>query len=140
MQAARDLEMRRPTVWSMMHRVRAAMKDDGKLLAGIVEMDETFIGGKPRKKNRRDDDPRGGDKSKRGRGTDKEAVIGVIERGGKVRALPVEKSEMTMDYISALVRRLVDALLDASREMSDVMRCDIIEGVTLEKKIKGFLK
>ncbi len=31
MQAARDLEMRRPTVWSMMHRIRAAMVDDGKL-------------------------------------------------------------------------------------------------------------
>ena len=44
MQAARDLEMRRPTVWSMMHRVRNALVDDGKLLAGIVEMDETYIG------------------------------------------------------------------------------------------------
>ena len=37
MQAARVLEMRRPTVWKMMHRVRAAMADDGRLLAGIVE-------------------------------------------------------------------------------------------------------
>ncbi|MGH7744509.1 MAG: IS1595 family transposase [Candidatus Dormibacteria bacterium] len=52
MQAARDLEMRRPTVWSMMHRIRAALKDDGRLLAGIVEMDEAYIGGKPRKCNR----------------------------------------------------------------------------------------
>lgn len=52
MQAARCLEMRRPTVWSMMHRIRAAMKDDKKLLAGIVEMDEAYIGGKPRKNNR----------------------------------------------------------------------------------------
>ena len=62
MQAARDLDMRRPTVWSMMHRVRRAMKDDGRLLAGIVEMDESFVGGKRRKANRRDDDepgPRG---------------------------------------------------------------------------------
>jgi hypothetical protein len=32
MQAARDLEMRRPTVWSMMHRVRKALTDDGELL------------------------------------------------------------------------------------------------------------
>ena len=38
MQAARDLEMRRPTVWSMMHRVRKALADDGKLLRGIVEI------------------------------------------------------------------------------------------------------
>lgn len=59
MQAARNLEMRRPTVWSMMHRIRAAMVDDGKLLAGIVEMDECYIGGKTRKNNRRDDDPKG---------------------------------------------------------------------------------
>lgn len=29
MQAARHLEMRRPTVWSMMHRIRSAMHDDG---------------------------------------------------------------------------------------------------------------
>lgn len=55
LQAARDLEMRRPTVWSMMHRVRKAMVDDGKLLSGIVEMDETYVGGKPRRRNRRSD-------------------------------------------------------------------------------------
>lgn len=59
MQAARDLEMRRPTVWSMMHRIRRAMKDDGELLSGIVEMDETYVGGKPRKGNRKDPDDKG---------------------------------------------------------------------------------
>jgi predicted DNA-binding protein (UPF0251 family) len=42
MQAARDLEMRRPTVWSMMHRIRSAMTDDDKLLSGLVEMDEAW--------------------------------------------------------------------------------------------------
>lgn len=40
MQAARDLEMRRPTAWSMMHRIRGALVDDGALLSGLVEMDE----------------------------------------------------------------------------------------------------
>lgn len=50
MQAARDLDMRRPTVWSMMHRIRAAVHDDGKLLSGLVEMDEAYVGGKPRKR------------------------------------------------------------------------------------------
>lgn len=61
MQAARDLEMRRPTVWSMMHRVRKSLADnDGALLRGIVEMDETYVGGKPRRRNRHSDDPPGG--------------------------------------------------------------------------------
>lgn len=56
MQAARDLDMRRPTVWSMMHRIRKALADDGQLLRGIVEMDETCVGGKPRGRNRRKDE------------------------------------------------------------------------------------
>lgn len=64
-QAARDLEMRRPTVWSMMHRIREALVDDVQLLAGLVETDEAYVGGKPRKANRRDDDI----DSPRGRGT-----------------------------------------------------------------------
>lgn len=40
MQVARDLDMRRATVWSMMQRIRAAMgrEDEGRLLAGLVEV------------------------------------------------------------------------------------------------------
>lgn len=44
-QIARDLDMRRPTVWSMMQRIRTAMAadpDQDKLLHGIVEADETY--------------------------------------------------------------------------------------------------
>jgi transposase-like protein len=37
LQASRVIEVRQPTVWSMMHRIRAAMRDDKKLLSGIVE-------------------------------------------------------------------------------------------------------
>ena len=80
LQAARDLEMRSATVWSMMHRIRKAMMDDGKLLAGIVEMDETFVGGKPRKSNHKDPDDKGWP---RGRGSDKQPVVGAVERGGR---------------------------------------------------------
>ena len=82
-QIARDLGMRQPTVWSMMRRIRKAMQSDqSELLSGIVEMDETYIGGKPRKKNKKDDDDKG---NPRGRGTKKECVVGMIERDGKVK-------------------------------------------------------
>lgn len=60
MQAARDLKMRRPTVWSMMCRIRNGLKYDGKLLAGIAEMDEVYVWRRLRKYNRREDDPPGG--------------------------------------------------------------------------------
>ncbi len=98
MQAARDLEMRRPTVWSMMHRIRAALADDGTLLSGLVEMDEAYIGGKPRKRNRRDDDT----PSPRGRGTSKTPVVGAVERGGRVKTKMIEHSEMTMTDMDAI--------------------------------------
>jgi transposase-like protein len=81
MQAARDLEMRRPTVWSMMHRIRAALVDDGALLCGLVEMDEAYVGGKPRRSNRKDDN----DPKPRGRGTSKTPVVGAVERNGRAK-------------------------------------------------------
>ena len=66
----------------MMTRIRAEMaKKGGALLQGIIEADETYIGGKPRKPNKREDD----EPAKRGRGTDKDAIIGAVQRGGKVR-------------------------------------------------------
>ena len=113
MQAARDLEMRRPTVWSMMHRVRAAMKSDGGLLTGLVEMDETFVGGKPRKANRKDDRPEGGNKATRGHGTKKTPVLGMIERGGKVKA----KMAMEGDLSQAKLADFVRANLDCSKSV-----------------------
>lgn len=91
-QIARDLGMRQPTVWSMMHRARVAMAEDQEqapLLYGIVEADETYVGGKPRKANRREDDK----PAKRGRGTEKAAVVGAIERGGRVVARAMERTD-----------------------------------------------
>ena len=60
--------------------------DQAPMLAGIVEADETYVGGKPRKRNKRDDDKPGGNTSKRGRGTDKTPIIGAVERDGNVVA------------------------------------------------------
>lgn len=56
-QLARDLELPVKTAWSLSHRIRKAMKgNQADFLSGIVEMDETYIGGKPRKENTKDDD------------------------------------------------------------------------------------
>ena len=66
-QLARDLELPVKTAWSLSHRIRKAMKEDQGLLSGIVEMDETYIGGKPRKKGKKNDDD--DFNNPRGRGT-----------------------------------------------------------------------
>ncbi len=86
-QLARDLDLNQKTAWYMQQRIRSEMmRKEGKaLLKGIVEADETYVGGKPRKRNKREDDD-DEPKPKRGRGTNKTPVIGAVERGGKVVA------------------------------------------------------
>ena len=85
-QLARDLEVNKDTAWSMQMRIRNAMTDDGKWMKGIVEMDETYIGGKARKNKDDDDTP-----LKRGRGTNKTAVVGMAERNGKIVAMKQQR-------------------------------------------------
>lgn len=105
-QIARDVGMRRPTVWSMMHRIRTAMAADpeqSKMLHGIVEADETYVGGKPRKSNRRDDPP-----AKRGRGTKKVPVLGAIERNGRVVARVANPGDLSARGIANFLERFVD--------------------------------
>lgn len=108
-QISRDLGMRRATVWSVMHRIRTAMAADpeqDRLLHGIVEADETYIGGKPRRKNKHDDDD--GTSNKRGRGTKKVPVIGVVERGGRVVARVANPGELGAKGLGNFIARFVD--------------------------------
>lgn len=106
-QISRDLGMRRATVWSIMHRIRTAMAADPeqeKLLHGIVEADETYVGGKPRKGNKRDDDM----PNKRGRGTKKVPVIGAVERGGRVVARVASPGDLSAKGIQNFISRFID--------------------------------
>lgn len=108
-QLARDLEVNKNTGWRMVMQIRKAMeqRDQHDLLTGMIEMDETYIGGKPRKGNIGSGGQDGGS-NPRGRGTKKPAVVGMIERGGKVRAEVVSKKNLRAKGLSALVRRNVD--------------------------------
>lgn len=110
-QAARDLGMNRPTVWSMMHRIRKAMATDQmELLKGIVEMDECYIGGKPRKevKKKDDSDDDNTPSNKRGRGTKKTPVVGIVERDGNVKTKEFNGVKLTAKNLMDLVRKTVD--------------------------------
>ena len=82
-QLGRDLSLNQKTAWYMQTRIRAEMaSQDRVILQGIVEADETYLGGKPRPKNRKEDTP----KHARGRGTEKTPILGAVQRGGEVVA------------------------------------------------------
>ncbi len=56
-QVARDIDVRRPTVWAIMHKIRKAFATEQKdLLTGIFEMDETYIRADKSKDERDEDD------------------------------------------------------------------------------------
>lgn len=111
-QLQRDLDLNQKTAWYILTRIRAEMsKKGGALLQGIVEADETYIGGRPRKENKKEDR----EPAKRGRGTDKTAVIGVVERGGKVVAEVAEK--LTGRRILEFIKRAVK--IEDSKLMTD---------------------
>lgn len=84
-QLARDIGVTKDTAWFMLMRVRKAMMEYGDLLEGIIEADETYVGGKNKNKHN-------SDKTKGGQGRstkDKTPVFGILERKGKVRAQKV---------------------------------------------------
>lgn len=104
-QLGRDLNVNKDTAWRMAMKIRQAMSErvQRELLTGIVEADETYIGGKPRKGNT----TKGG-KNKRGRGTKKTAVVGLAQRGGKVKVESFHNKRLTAKNLRMLVRKNVD--------------------------------
>src|SRR5438552_1611769 len=103
-EVGRDLGVTQRTGWFMMHRIRKAMQSGSIMKAsGEVEVDETFIGGKARNMHI-------AQRKRRITGTggkDKTAVMGIVERGGKVRTsvIPNRKKKA----LQAEVRKHVEA-------------------------------
>jgi len=81
LQLQREIGCTYKTVWRMLNRIRTAMgnEKDKKLFEAIVEIDETYVGGKPKKTNKFADNK----KNKRGRGTSKTPIIGIKDRTTK---------------------------------------------------------
>lgn len=81
-EVGRALGVSQKSAWFMLHRIRLAMQAGSfERASGHVEVDETFIGGKARNMHvqaRREKITGTG-------GKDKVAVVGILERGGKVR-------------------------------------------------------
>lgn len=108
-QLGRHLKVHRNTAWRISMKIREAMTEthQRELLRGIVEMDETYIGGNPPRRPRGRQDK--GSPRPRGRATTKQPVVGMVERNGNVKAAVVPKAKgLGFKRLSLLVREHVD--------------------------------
>jgi hypothetical protein len=88
------------TAWGMCHKIRVALMEDVEKLGGIVEVDETFIGGKAHNRHwdKRDGKPGG-------TASGKSIVVGAVKRKGNVIARVI--NSVSRDVLEAFVRESV---------------------------------
>lgn len=109
-QVERMLGVTYKTAWFMTHRLREAMKSPGGIMGGgIVEADETYVGGKEKNKHRSKRD------GKNIGGMGKQMVFSLVERGGMVCSMHLTSVN------SVTLRPILDEQLDTvnTRLMTD---------------------
>ena len=109
-QLAKDLGVTQKTAWFMMHRLRhaASTRAFNRQLEGMVEADETFVGGKAKNLHK---DKRG--KSGKTGGAGKPIVAGAIERKGRIiaKVVPNVRADTLTEFVRGAVSQRADILV-----------------------------
>src|ERR1700687_3901411 len=105
-QLHRMLKVTYRSAWFMAHRIRYTMNQEplSSKLDGIIEIDETWIGGKPRHRNLEVKTNFKG-KKRISPVANKAAVVAVLQRGGRVQSTHVQR--VTGENLKPIVEQMV---------------------------------
>ena len=137
LQLKREIGVTYKTAWRMLQQIRIAMGngEQQQFIDTVVEIDETYIGGKPRKEKHKDGDDNLPTQNKRGRGTKKTPVVGVVDRLNKMVfakvALPNNKGQ------KLTAKQLIEILKTVSKqENNNIVMTDEFKGYDPLKRHK----
>ncbi|HVN68184.1 MAG TPA: IS1595 family transposase, partial [Candidatus Binatia bacterium] len=137
---ARAIGVTQKTAWFMLHRIRTALANDSfDQLRGIIETDETYVGGSYTSKPKR---VRRNRTLASKRFENKTAVLGMVERGGRVRAmvLPTSTRRELLPRLRDHVHQDATVFTDANPSYRDLdemfLRHDSVNH-TLEEYVRG---
>lgn len=134
-QLATDLQVTQKTAWFLLHRVREMYKDSApELLRNVVEIDETFIGGKYKNKH--------ADKKKPGAqgSIDKTVVWGAVQRHGKVKAVVIpDRTNRTL--LSTMVDTVKkDSIMVSDEYYHPTMLSPLYKHVVVQHQIAEYVR
>jgi transposase-like protein len=120
------------TAWFMCHRIRWAMTQTpfAEMLAGVIEADETYMGGKEQ-----------GIRGVGHRDSKKTPVLALLERGGSVRSFPLERA--TLKNIKPIVKQHVDSKSHLVTDESSIyymMKPDFAKHSTVNHTRKEYVR